>query len=105
MNALNVANDSEAKMIGLTIDGHTDQGSNHAFLSSLNQGENNNLYDAKGSIVIKNTQWNKSRNSSIWVTPEHHRIQIDFNNIQIDDADKAKSFKQTIQTQSGLRLQ
>lgn len=104
MNALNVSSDV-AKTIGLTIDGHTDQGSNHAFLTSLNQAENNNIFDAKGKITIKNSNWKNTRNTSFWTTPNNHRIQVDFDNISIDDPQKSNSFKKNVQSKSGLNLQ
>lgn len=104
MNALNVPTDQEAKTISLTIDGHIDVGSNHAFLTSLNQFENQRKYDAKGWVKVKNTQWNHSKNESFWTTPENHRIQIDFEKIQIDDAQKRLKFKNDVQKKSDLRL-
>jgi hypothetical protein len=105
MNALNVASNSEAKKISVTIDGHTDQGSNHAFLTSFNQSEGSNKYDATGNVVVKNSNWIKSRNQNFWTTPENHRINLEFKNIKIDDSAKSKAFKESVQTKQGILLQ
>ncbi len=105
MNALNVNTDSAAKSIGLTIDGHIDQGSNHAFLTSLNQGDQKNKFDAKGTIKVENTQWLNNREASFWTTPEKHRINILFNKVNINDVQKNQKFKETVQSKAGLKLQ
>jgi hypothetical protein len=105
MNALNVASNSEAKKISVTIDGHTDLGSNHAFLTSFNQNEGNNKYDATGNVAVKNSNWLKSRNQNFWTTPDNHRINLEFKNIKIDDSAKSKAFKESVQTKQGILLQ
>ena len=104
MNALNVKTPKEVKTISLTIDGHIDRGSQNAFLTSLNQSQNGNVLDAKGKILIKNSQWNNTRSESFWSTPQSHRIHVEFDKIQIDDRKKSRKFKQEVQSKSAMKL-
>jgi hypothetical protein len=104
MNALNVAEEKDAKKISITIDGHTDQGSSCAFSTSLNQKEGQNIFDAQGRVIIKNAKWVNTRNQSFWTTPENHRINLDFQNIQIDDSVKNNSFREAVHLKQGQNL-
>lgn len=104
MNALNVKTTEEVKTISLTIDGHIDRGSQNAFLTSLNQSENGNVLDAKGKILVKNSQWNNTRTDVFWTTPQTHRIEVEFDKIKIDDRQKSRKFQQEVQSKTGMKL-
>lgn len=102
LNGLAVDNPKDAKISSITIDGHTDIGSRHGFLTSLNTIDNQ--FDTTGTILVKNVNWKSTRGISYWRSSQDHRIKITFSKIMIDDIEKRKDFENDIKKAKNIKL-
>ena len=93
LNAFNKQSKSEIKTVKIQIVDHKDDGSRHGLLTSLNTDDA--LYDANGSIKIKNSSW-KNNEKPYWFTKNKHSIELIFSNIKIDDSAQKKSFEESL---------
>lgn len=102
LNGLSTDNSKDAKITNILIDGHTDSGSRHGFLTSLNNIKNK--FDVTGNITVKNSSWQSSRDIAYWRTPQDHRINIIFSKIEIDNKQKKQDFENSVQKLKNTKL-
>lgn len=102
LNGLSTANAKDIKVANIVIDKHTDLGSRHGFLTSLNNI--NNRFDVKGNITVKNSNWKSSRDVAYWKTPQDHSINIIFSGIKINDTQKQRDFESSVRKLKNTRL-
>ncbi|MCJ7932994.1 MAG: right-handed parallel beta-helix repeat-containing protein [Chryseobacterium sp.] len=102
LNGLSTNDIKKAKATNILIDGHTDIGSRHGFLTSLNVTQD--MFDATGNIIIKNADWKLSRDVAYWKTPQDHRVNITFSRIKIDNVQKQRDFESSIKKTQNIKL-
>lgn len=92
---------SDVKTVDINIENHTDEGSRHGFLTSLNTKDQ--PFDTQGLIRIKNAEW-KENQSPYWFTPNRHSIKIEFSGIVINDFQYKKDFENKIKSRENVKL-
>ncbi|MDC8105106.1 hypothetical protein ACNFU2_09375 [Chryseobacterium sp. PTM-20240506] len=102
LNALGADELKDAKITSILIEGHTDFGSRHGFLTSLNAEKNK--FDTAGNIIIKNAEWISSRDIAYWKTPQEHRVNIIFSRIKINDTQKLQDFELNVRKSKNIKL-
>lgn len=102
LNGLSTNDIKNAKSTNIFIDGHTDIGSRHGFLTSLNVTQDR--FDATGNIIIRNANWKSSRDVAYWKTPQNHRVNITFSGINIDNVQKQQDFERSIKKIQNIKL-
>lgn len=102
LNGLSTDNSQDAKFTSIIIDGHQDIESRHGLLTSLNTIPH--TFDTEGYIIIKNADWQASREISYWKSEQNHRINITFSNIVIDDAQKKMQFESSVKNFKNIKL-
>ncbi|WP_262148530.1 right-handed parallel beta-helix repeat-containing protein [Chryseobacterium foetidum] len=101
LNEFNRQKASDIKTVDIVIENHTDEGSRHGFLTSLNT--DNLPHDAQGLIKIKNAEW-KQNQSSYWFTPNKHSINIEFSGIEIQDLKQKTDFESKVKNLHNVKL-
>ncbi|KQS93121.1 right-handed parallel beta-helix repeat-containing protein [Chryseobacterium sp. Leaf394] len=101
LNEFNRQNASNIKKVDITIDKHTDEGSRHGLLTSLNTEDL--PHDAQGLIKIKNADWRQNQ-VPYWFTPNRHSIKIEFSGIVIDHLQKKKDFETKVKNIENVKL-
>lgn len=101
LNAFNKQSKQDIKTVRIHIENHTDDGSKHGFLTSLNTEDA--LYDANGLIKIQNVVW-KNNEKPYWFTKNNHNIELIFYDIKIDDSAQKKSFEESVKGIRNIKM-
>lgn len=101
LNEFNRQQASDYKTVDILIENHTDEGSKHGLLTSLNT--DGLPHDAHGTIRIKNAKWQENQ-TPYWFTTNKHSIHIEFSGILIEDSKQKNDFENKIKSLQNVKL-